>query len=103
MKNKKESSYSIVGNIAFIMKKAWSLDKLLLFSTFIKMPTVVLIPLLATYTSGQVVSLITDGVGAARFTVQVVLLSALLLVLQLMQKFVESKLDGARSATALNT
>ena len=93
MKNKKESSYSIVGNIAFIMKKAWSLDKLLLFSTFIKMPTVVLIPLLATYTSGQVVSLITDGVGAARYTVQVVLLSALLLVLQLMQKFVESKLD----------
>ena len=93
MKNKKESSYSIVGNIAFIMKKAWSLDKLLLFSTFIKMPTVVLIPLLATYTSGQVVSLITDGVGAARYTVQVVLLSSLLLVLQLMQKFVESKLD----------
>ena len=55
-----------------------NIQQLLLFSTFIKMPTVVLIPLLATYTSEQVVSLITDGVGAARYTVQVVLLSALL-------------------------
>ena len=43
MPNRKGNDYSIVNNIAFIMKKAWAIDKVLLFSTFVKMPIVVLV------------------------------------------------------------
>ncbi len=93
MHKREETDYSIVNNIAFIMKKAWATDKVLLFCTFVKMPIVVLIPLLVTFTSGQVVNLITANVGAIEFAVQVAILSGSVLMLHLLQKFVESKIE----------
>ncbi len=49
MKNK--YAYSLSSNILFLIKKAWQIDKVLLFSTIIRMPINVLLPMIATYLS----------------------------------------------------
>ncbi len=94
MNNKKSNkSYSIINNVVFLLKKAWATDKVLLFSTFIKMPVVVLIPLLTTLISSQVVNLITQNVEVIEFTIEVLLLSSSILIMHLLNKFVESKIE----------
>ena len=93
MDNKKRKNYSIINNIVYLMKRAWRTDKVLLFSTFIKMPVVVLIPLLTTLISGQVVSLITSNADVLKFTIYVVMLSGSVLAMHLLNKFVESKIE----------
>lgn len=91
MKNK--YAYSLSSNILFLIKKAWQIDKVLLFSTIIRMPIIVLLPLIATYLSKFVVELVSDGESAKRLITYILVLSGILLALYLVNNFVSTKIE----------
>lgn len=89
---KKKPLYSTPANILFIMKKAWQMDKTLLFSTVARMPIIVLLPLMGTYLSKFVVELITEGASAGKLILYILVLSAGLLLLNLLDVYMRTKI-----------
>lgn len=57
MKKKSSDSvkYTFGGNLAFMLRKAWQLDKSLMMVTVLQMPVLVLLPLCTTYLSSYMV------------------------------------------------
>jgi ATP-binding cassette, subfamily B, bacterial len=92
-KNKTKPLYSLPSNIIFLLRKSWQMDKTLFFATLIRIPIVVLLPLLAAYLSKYVVELVSIGSSAGTLIAYVLGISAALLPLHLLNNFVSTKID----------
>ncbi|BBH23251.1 ABC transporter ATP-binding protein [Paenibacillus baekrokdamisoli] len=99
MKNKNKNKekvkplYSLPSNIIFLLQKSWQMDKTLFFATLIRIPIVVLLPLLATYLSKYVVELVSNGSSAGTLITYVLCISAAILSLHLLNNFVSTKIE----------
>lgn len=93
MKKDQKPPYSTANNIIFLMKKAWQMDKSLLFATITRMPIIVLLPLFATYLSKLVVQLITEGSSVEKLIICILILSGSILLLHLVNNYVETKIQ----------
>jgi ATP-binding cassette, subfamily B, bacterial len=92
-KEKVKPLYSLPSNIIFLLKKAWQMDKTLLFATITRMPIIVLLPLLATYLSKYVVELVSDRSSAITLISYILGFSAAILLLHLLNNFVSTKIE----------
>lgn len=102
MKQKKETTkkekqtYSTLGSLAWALKKLWRLDKWFVFFMFAVVPIVVILPLLSSYFSKELIDRI--GAGASfpelfRFTLSFLLP---LVLLELLRGFLHSKCRARR-------
>lgn len=85
--------YSLPDNLIFALKKAWQIDRPLLFFTILQMPVVVLLPLLAAYLSKYVVELVSNHSSAGTLIAFIVSLSAAILLLNLLQNVTKAKIE----------
>ena len=90
---KEKPLYSLPSNISFLMKKAWQMDKSLLFTTIARMPIIVLLPLIATYLSKFVVELVSNGASAQKLLTYILVLSVALLLFHLIDNYVSTKIE----------
>ena len=88
-----EKKYTVRGNVGFLLRKAWQIDKGLLAVTALQMPVTVLLPLCATYLSSHVVKWISQGTGSLRLAENILWLSGALLVLNLINKLAAAKIQ----------
>ena len=65
MFKEKNGFYSMGSNLWFILKKSWQIDKVLLLSVVIKIPSLVILPLVTTYLSKIVVDLVEQNAELA--------------------------------------
>lgn len=81
------------GNIGFMLKKAWDIDKTLLFITFLQIPLNILLPLISAYLSKHVVALVTQNVTVSVYAIHIIILSLSILVLRIINNHIESRLQ----------
>lgn len=79
------------GNLAFMMKKAWQLDKSIVAAAALQMPVLVLLPLCTTLLSSKMVEWISKGISLELLAANVLCLSAALLALHLADKVLGAK------------
>lgn len=92
-KDSLDLSHSMCGNLAFALRKAWQMDRILMTVTVLQMPVLVLLPLCTTYLSSYMVKWIGEGVSAETLTADILGLSAALLSLHLVNRVLEAKIN----------
>lgn len=85
--------HNMFGNIGFMLKKAWDIDKTLLFITFLQIPLNILLPLISAYLSKHVVALVTQNVTVSVYAIHIIILSLSILVLRIINNHIESRLQ----------
>lgn len=85
--------YTLGGNLAFMLRKAWQLDKSLMTVTVLQMPVLVLLPLCTTYLSSYMVKWVSGDISPGRLTANILGLSAVLLILHLANKVMDAKVN----------
>lgn len=85
--------HNMFGNIGFMLKKAWDIDKTLLFITFLQIPLNILLPLISAYLSKHVVALVTQNVTVSVYAIHILFLSLSILVLRIINNHIESRLQ----------
>lgn len=85
--------HTLLGNIGFMLKKAWNIDKTLLLITFFQIPLNILLPLISAYLSKHVVALVTQNVNVSVYVVHILFLSITILVLRIINNHIESRLQ----------
>ncbi len=85
-------SHSMSGNLAFALRKAWQMDKVLMLATVLQMPVLVLLPLCTTYLSSYMVKWIGEGASAVTLTANILWLSAALLALHLASQILNARI-----------
>lgn len=85
--------HSMFGNLAFLLRKSYQLDKSIVFATITHIPVIVLLPLLAAYLSKSVVELVTDASDAGTLTVYVLSISAGLLAMHWLNMYIGAKIQ----------
>lgn len=90
----------MAGNIWFLIKQSWHIDKLLPAATLVQMPVLVLIPFLTTWLSKSIVQLLSKGASPGSLIKEILLTSGGLLALQLAgsttASYLEHKSMGSR-------
>lgn len=87
----KKGSYSTGGNLWFVLKKSWQIDKGLLLSLAIKTPSLVALPLLTTYLSKIVVELVEQKADPATLLLYIAGIIAGILLFRLMDNYASAK------------
>lgn len=85
--------YTLGGSLAFMLRKAWQLDKSLMTVTVLQMPVLVLLPLCTTYRSSYMVKWVSGDISPGRLTANILGLSAVLLILHLANKVMDAKVN----------
>ena len=89
----KKGSYSTGGNLWFVLKKSWQIDKGLLLSLAIKTPSLVALPLLTTYLSKIVVELVEQKADPATLLLYIAGIIAGILLFRLMDNYASAKIE----------
>lgn len=89
----KKGSYSTGGNLWFVLKKSWQIDKGLLLSLAIKTPSLVALPLLTTYLSKIVVELVEQKTDPATLLLYIAGIIAGILLFRLMDNYASAKIE----------
>lgn len=84
---------NILSNIVYLIKRTWKIDKCLVVLTFLKIPITVVLPLLITYLSKCVVELVTDNCDIPVLFLHISLISAVMLLLHLGDRFLDAKIQ----------
>ena len=95
-KETKKKTYSKIGNLAWALKKLWRLDKLFVFFMFAVVPIAVILPLLSSFFSKELIDRIGGGASFSelvRFTVSFLLP---LVLLELLRGFINSRCRARR-------
>lgn len=95
MKKKSSDSvkYTFGGNLAFMLRKAWQLDKSLMMVTVLQMPVLVLLPLCTTYLSSYMVKWVSGDISPGQLAAYILGLSAALLILHLANRVMDAKVN----------
>ncbi len=92
-KSSNSVKYTFGGNLAFMLRKAWQLDKSLMMVTVLQMPVLVLLPLCTTYLSSYMVKWVSGKLSPGQLAVNILGLSAALLILHLADKVMDAKVN----------
>lgn len=92
-KNKPKPLYSLPSNLWFLLRISWQIDKSLFISILIRIPVLVLLPLLAAYLSKYVVELVSNQASAQTLITYVLGISAALLSLHMLNNYVSAKIE----------
>ena len=92
-KSSNSAKYTFGGNLAFMLRKAWQLDKSLMMVTVLQMPVLVLLPLCTTYLSSYMVKWVSGSLPAGQLAMNILGLSAVLLILHLANKVMDAKVN----------
>ncbi|HBA50228.1 MAG TPA: hypothetical protein DCZ91_21030 [Lachnospiraceae bacterium] len=87
------AKYTFGGNLAFMLRKAWQLDKSLMLVTVLQMPVLVLLPLCTTYLSSYMVKWVSGNLSPGQLAMNILGLSAALLILHLANKVMDAKVN----------
>lgn len=90
---KTNRQYRLLNNIIYTLKKAWEIDRQLLFVTIMQIPVIVMLPLLTTYLSKYVVQIVSDNGSVFMLIRYVIVISAMLLGLGLLNDYLRAKIE----------
>ena len=76
-----------------MLKKLWYIDKILLLITFVQIPVIVLLPLLATYLSKCTVQLVTQNTDVHILAFKILQLSLVMLILHIINNYASAKIE----------
>lgn len=82
-----KKQYSLFSNLCFVIKQAWRIDKRVLCALFIKSPTLVILPLLTTYLTKEVIGLVEGRVQSGVLIMRVVSILACILCFWLLDNW----------------
>lgn len=89
MKNR----YSTINNMFFVFWKTWQIDKSLLFSLFIKVPSLVALPLLNNYLTKCVVSLVAQQAYVITLISSISAILISIMLFQILDRYASAKLE----------
>jgi len=90
---KDAKKYSMWSNLYFLLRKAWEIDKGLLFVTFMQMPIIVFIPLLTNYLTKTVVQLVEFRFEIDEMLKRIILLSIGSIVLNVLKNYMDAVIE----------
>lgn len=91
---KKKPMYSVFDNMKFIFSNIWRWDKKVLIFSFLQIPVIVLLPMLGIYMSKYVVELVTENSSAERLVLNILLITAAMFALNLLNTFTSASIDS---------
>ena len=90
---KKKPSYSVFQNLKFVFSNIWKWDKAMLLLCLIRVPIIVILPLLGVYMSKVVVDIVTHQASVERLLLYILIISAAMLVLNLLNNTLSPEIE----------
>ena len=89
---KHKPAYSVVQNTRYTLRQVWRWDKWIVFMSALRIPLIVIAPMLTIYLSSTVVRLVTDGTAPGALLSAIGSIAGIILLLMVCDKTLDSKI-----------